>query len=258
MYFFAAISFLLLRKKKPIPPTEPQETLPLRITTPINNLPTNMYSPENKPIQHMDNLPISNKELFDSMYYEKILQNSSIYYTPRHCRTLHEQDLSFNFQDKHGKKISELENRFETLYQKALDTEDLSEKILLLDETIKAYEKAKKFCFSKGKGGTIYFQDMWDFLYNSHNPCFSYIDNAKSLLEEIIFERDIAIPSILNVITENDGIIQKNIYDLLPDMKKSDAQRIIRKLESDNRISRKKTGSSYELHIANNGQNIAQ
>lgn len=63
-----------------------------------------------------------------------------------------------------------------------------------------------------------------------------------------MFKRDIVIPSIINTITVNDGILQKNIYKLLPDIDKPTIQQTIKELTIAGTISAIKKGNSYELH----------
>lgn len=129
-----------------------------------------------------------------------------------------------------------------------LQKNNLTEKIFLLNESIKAFEKAKEFCYKKGKGGTIYFQDTWEYLHNSKKPCFSYLDNIKASLDKTIFKKNIVIPSIISTITDNDGILQKDIYKLLPDIDKQTIQQTIKELTAVGTISAIKKSNSYELH----------
>ena len=178
--------------------------------------------------------------------YEKASTN------PKFHRTEREDELSYQFECTHGNKACQLEEKFEDLYVSALKTKDLLERISLLQEAVVAFEKAKKFCYSKGKGGTIYFQDMWEYMQNSQNDCFSYLDNIINALEQAKRKRDVIIPSVLNAISENDGVLQKNIYSLLPDISKSEIQSIIRDLEGNGSIQRTKKSGSYELHIKGN------
>lgn len=90
---------------------------------------------------------------------------------------------------------------------------------------------------------------MWEYMHNSQNECFSYLNSIEDSLEEYIFQRDVAIPKIVDIISHTPGILQKNIYKLLPDMDKLIVQRTIKYLEKENKISRAKKGNSYELHI---------
>ena len=68
-------------------------------------------------------------------------------------------------------------------------------------------------------------------------------------LEELYFERDELIPDIKNALLQHDGILQKNIYQELPQFERSDIQRMLRKLEKENIITRFKKSGSYELHL---------
>lgn len=214
---------------------------------------TNGYIETNNIIYRTDNRSISDEEVpyLIQVGYEKALKSEYESVNPKFHRTPHEKDLSFNFWMKYGYEVDSLTENFESLYRDTYKTDDLSERISLLKEAITAFEKAKKFCYSKGKGGTIYFQDMWEHMHNSQNQCFSYLDNIKNSLNEAVFEKDIAIPEIINTVSENDGILQKNVYELLPNIDKSTIQRIIRRLESNNKLSRIKKGNSYELHLIN-------
>ncbi len=202
-------------------------------------------------IQRVDGQPITDEEvpyLIQLGYETAVLaeKNSS---NPKFHKTEREENLSFNFIEKYGPQVDNLTEKFESAYENAYKTKDLDERILLLNESLKAFEKAKKFCYSKGKGGTIYFQDMWEHLHNSQNECFSYLNNIEDSLEECIFQRDIAIPKIIAIITCTPGILQKNIYRHLPNIDKPTIQRTIKYLECENKISRTKKGNSYELHI---------
>ena len=68
-------------------------------------------------------------------------------------------------------------------------------------------------------------------------------------MDECIEKRDYIIPKILNVIKSSNGILQKDIYQHLPDISKGDIQRYIRELESKRQIEREKSGGSYLLTI---------
>ena len=92
---------------------------------------------------------------------------------------------------------------------------------------------------------------MYEYLHNAHNECFSYRDMISETLEKYYYERDELIPVIKYVISQHDGILQKNIYPELPDFERGEIQRILRKLDSDGVITRIKKSGTYELHINN-------
>lgn len=181
--------------------------------------------------------------------YERVIQFEKESSNPKFHRTNHEKDLAFNFATKYKNELSPLIEQFEYLYHTAYKTDNLSHQIEYLNCALAAFEKAKRFAYSKGKGGTIYFQDMYEYMHNSRNACFSYADLIQNSLDALVRERDVIIPCILNAISNNDGILQKNIYAELPFVSKSDIQRVIRKLETENTITRTKKSNSYELYL---------
>lgn len=198
-----------------------------------------------------DGKPISDSEVpyLIQTGYENALRKQQESQNPKFHRTEQEEELSLKFFEKYHGIAYEKADKACLLYNEAIKTKDLSKRIELLNEAVVAFEKAKKYCYSKGKGGTIYFQDMWEYMHNSQNPCYSYLDVIQEALNNAISERDMFIPDILNVISENDGILQKYIYDKVPHIPKSDVQRIIRNLETENKLERVKKSGSYELHI---------
>ncbi|MEY8524538.1 MarR family winged helix-turn-helix transcriptional regulator [Lachnospiraceae bacterium 38-10] len=218
----------------------------------ISQNPQNQYVQNGNVICRTDGKQISDKEIPYLMQigYEQVLQAEKESPNPKFHRTTREEDLSFNFEMKYGHEISNLTDKFESLYRSAYKTNDFDEKIFLLNEAMSTFEKAKKFCYSKGKGGTIYFQDTWEYLHNSHNQCFSYLDNIQDALDDAIYLKDKAMPSIIDVIAKNDGMLQKNIYKMLPDIDRSTIQRTLKILETNNLIKRNKASNSYELHIS--------
>lgn len=212
------------------------------ILKPTNNIPT---TPQ------QSDAPLPNEEfthLIQNDYKETLAaQKSSA--NPIFHRTAHEDDLEYNFITKYESELYVLIDKFETLQDSAYTTDNLTEKIILLKETINAFEEAKKFCYSKGKGGTIYFQDTYEHLHNSNNSNFSYIDQLKEYLEECIDEKEYIIPTIIGTLTNNNEILQKNIYKYLPDVPKSKIQKIIRKLEEEGTITRTPKSSTYLLTL---------
>lgn len=198
-----------------------------------------------------DGKPISNEEVpyLIQAGLENALCREQESTNPKFHRTFREQDLSFEFSMKHGDEADKRTDKFVTLYQTALQEKDLLKRIDLLNEAVIAFDKAKRFCYSKGKGGTLYFQDTWEYMHNSERPCYSYLDRITGDLDIALQERDIFTPAVFNVISEHDGILQKDIYYKLPDIEKSAIQRIIRRLESENKLERIKKSGSYELHI---------
>lgn len=244
--------FLVFRRKAKISTNETTNIIP-----PLNNKPTTetealhpQYIESNNVIYRTDGKAIQDDEIpyLIQLGYEKALNYQKASINPKFHRTEREEELSFQFEMKHGNEIQKRTDSFEELNRLAYKESDLNKKIDLLQKTIVAYEKAKVW-FYRTKGGTIYFQDYYEYMHNSQNEYFSYIDSVKVYLKDCIKERDYIIPKIIDVITSQNGILQKDIYQHIPDISKSDIQRIIKKLETDNRISRNKQGNSYFLTL---------
>ena len=209
------------------------------------------YVQDGNVIYRADGKKISDEEVPYLMQvgYENALAEEKNSSNPKFHRSFKEEELSYSFENKYYNEIAKRIEKFETPYHNSFSEQDLSKKIMLLEQSITEFDKCKNFCYSKGKGGTIYFQDMYEYLHNPHNECFSYRDMILGSLEECYYERDELIPELKNVICNHNGILQKNIYAELPDFQRSDIQRMLRKLESENVITRIKKSGSYELHL---------
>ncbi len=142
------------------------------------------------------------------------------------------------------KKISE----FEEFYQQSAKTVSIDEKIELLEKAAASFKKAKESAY-KTKGGTIYFQDTYEHLHNSRNEDFSYLELIEDEIEDLIEERDYTIPTLKRIISEHNGIMQKDIYQYAPDIPKSEVQRYIKQFEKEGTIKRTKKGKSYILEL---------
>lgn len=212
----------------------------------------NTYVSDNKThtIRRIDNKPISDEEVSDliKLGYQHAIEREKQSKNIKFHRTSKEEELSFQFEMNHGDGIDKHVSSFEECYELACEEDDLSKKIELLEKTIIQFEKARTW-FYRTKGGTIYFQDMYEHLHNSRNDDFSYIDQVKEDLDEYIEERDYIISEILEIIKSSDGILQKDIYQHLPDVSRADVQRIIRHIESEGLITKEKSKNSYLLTI---------
>lgn len=264
--FFGSGVYFLSPKGKPKSNNHPNNT-PYHLNAPLFNnassnensnnsiktstTPIRTYINENNVIRRLDDGKISDEEIPNliQMGYENALKKQQSMDNPKFHRTEEEKELSFQFISKYGHDLETYINKFEVTYDNASKTNDLTEEITLLNESISALEKAKSFCYSKGKGGTIYFQDMYENLHNSKNQCFSYLDNIKSELSSAIYRKDVVIPNILDVIKKNDGIYQSNIYQFLPNINKTIIQHTLKSLDADSKILRIKKGNTYELHL---------
>lgn len=212
---------------------------------------TDLYTIDNNTIYRTDGKEISDQEIpsLIQLGYEHTLQAEANSSNPKFHRTAKEEELADRFFVKYFSEVINRTNSFEDLYLNSSSEKNISDQISMLEKALCEFDRCKKYCYSKGKGGQIYFQDTYEYLDSSQNPCFSYRDMITDSLEELYFERDELIPDIKNALLQHDGILQKNIYQELPQFEKSDIQRMLRKLEKENIITRFKKSGSYELHL---------
>lgn len=225
-------------KKKSIPTTYNATPTTDDVTYVIDNKTNTIIRNENK--------PISDEEVpyLIELGYRQALERERQSKNVKFHRTEKEEDLFVQFMMNHGDEIDKRVDSFEKCNRLAFKEEDLDKKIELLQKTIIQFEKARTW-FYRTKGGTIYFQDMYEHMHNSRDDDFSYISQVKDHLEECIRKRDYVIPKMLDVIKSSNGILQKDIYQHLPDVSKSEVQKVIRNFESEGLIKREKSKGSY-------------
>lgn len=159
---------------------------------------------------------------------------------PKFHRTEIEEELKHKFSKNYQDKIS--------LYEDKIYGDCKFENIKSLEDRINSFDIFKKFAYSKGEGGKLYFQDMWEHNHNSQRDCYSYRETLVNNLNNLIELRD--LPDILlSYIKNNDKTLQKDIYNSLSDYKKSNIQEVLRKLEKENKIKRTKFKNSYLLEL---------
>lgn len=254
---FGAFAFLLLKPPKKKITSSKTECIadyvePESVVYKPDNveLVTTPYIETPNTIDRIDGQPISDEEIphLIEIGKEKAMEQFEQSENPIFHRTEREENLATQFMLNHSDEIQKHTDSFEEHNRLAYAEKDLNRKIELLQETVNLYEKEKKW-FYRTKGGIIYFQDFYEHLHNSKNKDFSYIDLVKKYLEDCIIKRDYIIPEILNLITSLNGILQKDIYKYLPNISKSEIQRTIRELETENLVTRTKKGNSYFLTL---------
>lgn len=178
--------------------------------------------------------------------YQDVLRKEANTSNPKFHRTDREEDLAFNFSQKYEVQIKNLERSFESPYREEQKTFNYKDKIVLLELALENFEKTKRWCYSKGKGGQIYFDDMWMNLHNSQKECFPYTDIIQ---ERLVFIKSIAAirQQILDIVNQTPGILQKDIYKFFDTEQKSDVVYAIKDLVKDDCILKEKNGNSYSL-----------
>lgn len=261
---FLIITYLLLRKKvneetKPYkkPATE-DPAIEKNIIDEYREPVTEKYTADEyielgNVIVRADGKEITDEEIPYLMQvgYERALEYEENSNNPKFHRTEQEEELSFDFWQQYEKEISMLEKQLLHSYSEALSTRDYHESILKLENTLEFFNRFKQFCYSKGQGGILYFQNNWEYLHNSNNPCFSYDSEIKKALEERKKILYTVMPEILKVVSKNNGILQKNIYEYLPRYEKDYIRMILRHLRAAGKVNAEKKGNTYILTIGN-------
>lgn len=161
------------------------------------------------------------------------------YDNPKFHRTKYEEELKSQFRRANISLINEFEQLMNPI-------KNLSS--FALNEQIKAFDKYKKIFYDQGAGGKLYFQDMWEHCHNSKNECFSWRDNLLKSYN-IQKQRERLYQAIPHTIIDNENLLQKDIYKLLPEFDKGIIQSVIRELEKDKIILREKSKGSYILSL---------
>lgn len=158
------------------------------------------------------NLP----ETYTTKSQDKEVNNS---YNPKFHRTKEEEELDFNFFFKYKDEIEKYEN----LIYAFMESDFIEDTV----KSILAFDDFKKFCFSKGKGGKLYFEDTWLNCHNSNNARFSYRDRIVENLDSI-YEYCLELPTA-------------NLYDYLclESLKVDELKNLLR--ENNLKLSGKKT-----------------
>ena len=165
-------------------------------------------------------------------------------------RTRREKKLIARFLKYHGRTMTKLTNEFTNLYRTAATYFDPDTKIRLLEEAICAFQKAFDFCKSKGRGGVLYFETIWEHMSNSQNPDFSYLEWIENALKEAHRLKK-AIPKILDM--AHGGIAQTDLYQPLEtefSFTKNEVRRIVDDLTKQGLLVKEKKGRSYWLQAA--------
>lgn len=168
----------------------------------------------------------------------------------------YEESLITDFSIEFEQTLSLAEDKLYTLANSIYSSDDIDLQILKVRQVISHYEQFKDFCYSKGIGGTLYFQDMWEHCHNSKNPAFNYIDSFKERLEQLelrkwnMDEMAIIRDKLLQVIKEHPGILQKDIYAHFKAELKIPIRGELMSLEQYGTIRRKRYGSTYKLYLS--------
>lgn len=170
---------------------------------------------------------------------KKVIEENEKSYNPKYHRTEREKKLKSQFFQKYLDTIEIFESKIYITDSKNLKS---------LQANLKAFFEFKEFCYSDGEGGRIYFQDMREYCHNSKNPCFSFSDRIHEAIEDLN-KTQIIILKILNILGNNEEILQKDIYDCIPEYSKSEISKVIYALDKSEKIFRSKYKNTYILTL---------
>lgn len=68
---------------------------------------------------------------------------------------------------------------------KSASREEIEIKIQACQNALSIYDDFKEFCYNHGRGGALYFNEMYEHCHNSKNPDFRYIQSAEIRLETL-------------------------------------------------------------------------
>ena len=192
-----------------------------------------------------DGAPISDREVpyLVESGFQKAMDYKASSPNPKFHRTDRDQELMTQFFIRYGTLSQKKTDEFEALDRQAYEAEDLDEKIILLQGALQKYQEAKAWHYNKSKGAMLWFQDMWEYMHNSKNPCFSWDEDVQDYLQDLIYERDVVRPKILNA--SKDGVLQKDLYSSFPPEAKSVVRECIKRLVAAGVIAKTKKGSTY-------------
>lgn len=188
--------------------------------------------------------------------------------TPTNTNHVNNSDCTYannNFLINYNNEIRHYEKSIVDIASSILDTDDYNIQVDKLNKLISTFNNFKTFCNSKD-GGASYFSSMWLHCHNSQNNDFSYITryedklnyllNNKIEAEEKIeleknrvnFEKN-AEKELLKFLSNNNEILQKDIYKYYPKEYKQIIQSTLYFMAKNNKISREKQGNTYKIFI---------
>lgn len=183
-----------------------------------------------------DGKPISSEEV--PYLIETKLKRTLEAEQSRPKQSAKDEELEFQFMQKHEDKSQKLCAEFENLNHAACEENDINLKIQLLQQAIDAYEKAKQWHYNFSKGAKIYFKDFWE--------CYNLEELMNAELQFQIQKRDEIIPWILE--NAKQGFQQTAIYKEFPENNKADLRKTIDELANQNLVIKIKKGNSYYIN----------
>ena len=127
--------------------------------------------------------------------YKKAILAQQKSKNPKFHRTVREKELSFDFYQKNQEKLKAMEEQIYDLDEKVIkmkknkkyaDQYSKEEIKDICKKEIEAYHVLRKFCYSSGQGGIIYFQEMWEYCHYDWNDCFPFIQKTQDYYNSLL------------------------------------------------------------------------
>lgn len=214
---------------------------------------TYIYDENGKCIGRADGQLLNEEDCAYMMHvgYEQAKKAEQQSINPKFHRTPAEKELEFQFANKYMLKSQKICDVFCDLNNQAYLTDDLDEKLNLLQACIRAFDAAKEWHYKQSAGAKLWFQDNWEYCHNSQNACFSWIDSVYKHTDQIIKIRDVILPWILE--NAETGFLQTEIYKTFPEEDQTVLRNLITKLAEQNTVQKTKKGNTYFIHRVNIG-----
>ena len=151
--------------------------------------------------------------------------------------------------------LTRLDSQFTSEFLVASVTEDCDAKIAGLRRSLKLLKTLKLYC-NQSKRGQKWFDEMYGERNDEENPhpsqenlIYRQIKDTKNRKErqQIMLANAQRLKDILKA---HSPILQKDIYDYLPELKKEEVRNMLYALVQAGEVKKVKKGSTYEITIA--------
>ena len=159
-----------------------------------------------------------------------------------------DDDVVTQFLSLYGPSSQAICKGFTDLITDAYNTQDIDEKIYLLQRALEAYAYAKKWHYNHNSSGAkTFFQNTWERTTDHNGTQCTWEQATADNLMKYTMIRDNVIPWILD--NAELGFKQTEIYKVFPDICQSELRDIISYLVKKGEISKNKKGNTYYISL---------
>lgn len=190
-------------------------------------------------IKNGERLEGNDWEEFSDISADKRIQKLKNSNNPKFHRSDRERKLKGEFHRKHYQIVEDFENR--------IYISDKADYKKLKDNLI-AYDEFKKYCYSNGDGGKLYFQDMWEYCHNSKKECFSHKETILEYIQNYL-DANRAVIDIIEILKSNETYLQKDLKHEIKYCTPQEIGAIIKEMVNKDIIIREKYKNTYLLKL---------